>query len=219
MGGGPEVDKEMMEGAERSLDYVPEDRRVVGTLGWQAGIWAAFFLLVGCFILAGSKSPPGLVMMEILGAVFFVGLALALGQAFMHRNRTVLVRQDGLIQVFRKRRLDMVLSAEDIRLEKADIIVMLKIGAPLAIAAALFLAVGITMLWRERTIDSGTLSVLALGVASGVSLASAAWTTFFRRHLRVPVRNSRWLAEETVLLSARQFKLLFSGEDRGRPLR
>jgi drug/metabolite transporter (DMT)-like permease len=158
-------------------------------------------------------------MMEILGALFFVGIALALWQAFMHRNRTVLVREDGLIQVFRKRRLDMVVAAQDIRLEKADIIVMVKIGAPLAIAATLFLAVGITMLWRERTIDSGTLSVLALGVASGVSLASAAWTTFFRRHLRVPVRNSRWLAEETVLLSAGQFKILFPGEDRRRPLR
>ncbi|HNT44703.1 MAG TPA: hypothetical protein PKN85_09580 [Syntrophorhabdaceae bacterium] len=208
----------MMEGAERSLDYVPEDRRVAESLGWQPGIWASFFLLVGCIILAESKSPPDLVMMEILGVVFFAGLVLALWQAVMHRNRTVLVRQDGMIQVFRKRRLDMVVAAQEIRLEKVDIVAIIKIGAPLAIAAALFLALGLAMLWKDRAANSGSLSALALGLVSTASLASAFWTRFFRRHLLVPVRNSRWLAEETVLLSVKQHKLLFSGEDGGRPL-
>jgi len=158
------------------------------------------------------------VMMEILGVVFFAGLVLALWQAVMHRNRTVLVRQDGMIQVFRKRRLDMVVAAQEIRLEKVDIVAIIKIGAPLAIAAALFLALGLAMLWKDRAANSGSLSALALGLVSTASLASAFWTRFFRRHLLVPVRNSRWLAEETVLLSVKQHKLLFSGEDGGRPL-
>lgn len=208
----------MMEGAERSLDYVPEDRRMVESLGWQPGIWASFFLLVGSIILAESKSPPDLVMMEILGVVFFAGLALALWQAVMHRNRTVLVRQDGMIQVFRKRRLDMVVAAQEIRLEKVNIVAIVKIGAPLAIAAALFLALGLAMLWKDRAANSGSLSALALGLVSTASLVSAFWTRFFRRHLLVPVRKSRWLAEETVLLSVKQLKLLFSGEDGGGPL-
>ncbi len=218
MGNGNEAYQEMMEGAERSLDYVPEDRRVAERLGWQPGIWASFCLLLGCLILAECKWPPGLITMELLGVVFFAGLVLAVWQAAMHRNRTVLVREDGLIRVYRKRRLDMVVVAGDIRIEKADIVVILKIGAPLAIAAALFLGVGITMLWREREVSSDGLIVLALGLTLVASLASAFWTRFFRRHLLVPVRNSRWLAEETVLVSARQFEDLFSGKDGGRPL-
>lgn len=204
-----------MTGSERSLDYVPEGRRVVETLGWQPGIWASFFLLVGCFILAESRLPTGLFTMEVLGILFFVGLALAAWQVTMHRNRTVLVRDNGRIQLFRKRRLDMVIAGEEVRLEKADLVAMIKIGAPLSVAAALFLALGITMLWKDRTIDSGSLSVLALGVTSGVSLASAFWTRFFRRHLRVPIGNSRWFSEETVLVSPQQYKLLFPGPKTG----
>lgn len=206
-----------MTGAEQLLDYVPEDRRVVETLGWQPGIWASFFILVGCFILAECRLPPGLFTMEVLGVVFFAGFVLAAWQMNMHRNRTVLVRDNGQIQVFRKRRLDMVVAGEEIRLEKADFVAMIKIGAPLSVAAALFLALGITMLWKDRAIDSGSLSALALGVTSGVSLASGFWTSFFRRHLRVPVKNSRWLADKTVLVSPQQYKLLFPGRGQGAP--
>jgi len=207
-----------MTGAELSLDCVPEDRRVVETLGWQPGIWASFFILVGCFILAECTLPPDLFTMEVLGVVFFAGFVLAAWQMTMHRNRTVLVRDNGQIQVFRKGRLDIVVAGEEIGLEKADFVAMIKIGAPLAVAAALFLALGITMLWKDRTIDSGSLSVLALGVTSGGSLASASWTRFFRRHLRVPVKNSRWLAEETVLVSSQQYRLLFPGRKKGESL-
>jgi hypothetical protein len=182
---------------------------VVENLGWQPGIWASFFLVLSLFLIAECSVSPTLFTMEALGVVLFVGLALALWQVAMHRRRTVLVRDGGMIQVFRKRRLDMVLAEEKIRLVRVDIVVMMKVGAPLLIAAALFFAVGITMLWRDGMIDPGALGVLALGVTAAASLASACWTIFFRRHLRVPVRNSRWIAEETVLVSPRQFDLLF----------
>lgn len=204
--------------AEQLIDYVPEHRRVVETLGWQPGIWGGFFLAVGILILSESRLPLSTIKLELLGVVFFVGVALACWQTAMHRNRTVLVRDNGLIQVFRKRRLTMVVDPEEIGLEKADFILMLKIGIPLLMVAAIFIAVGGTMLWEDRKADADNLCILALGLASAASLASASWTRFFRRHLRVPVKNSRWLAEETVLVSPSQYRHLFALSQDSEPL-
>jgi hypothetical protein len=195
--------------AAQLLDYVPEHRRVVETLGWQPGIWGGFFLVVGILILSESRLPLSTITLQLLGVVFFVGVILACWQMAMHRNRTALVRDNGLIQVFRKRRLDMVVDPEEIGLEKADFVLMLKIGVPLLMCAAGFIAVGGTMLWEGKRANADNLCILALGLASGASLASASWTRFFRRHLRVPVKNSRWLAEETVLVSPSQYRHLF----------
>ncbi|MBP7527864.1 MAG: hypothetical protein KA801_08060 [Syntrophorhabdaceae bacterium] len=195
--------------AEQLIDYVPEHRRVVETLGWQPGIWGGFFLVVGILILSESRLPLSTITLELLGVVFFVGVVLACWQMAMHRNRTVLVRDSGLIRVFRKRRLDMVVDPEEIGLEKADFVLMLKIGVPLLMCAAGFIAVGGTLLWEDKKANADNLCILALGLASGASLASASWTRFFRRHLRVPVKNSRWFAEETVLVSPSQYRHLF----------
>jgi len=203
---------------EQLLDYVPEHRRVVETLGWQPGIWGGFFLVVGILILSESRLPLSTVTLELLGVVFFVGVVLACWQIRMHRNRTVLVRDNGVIEVFRKRRLDMVVDPEEIGLEKADFILMLKIGIPLLMCAAIFIGVGGTMLWEEKKANADIFCILSLGLASGVSLASAAWTRFFRRHLRVPVKNSRWLAEETVLVSPSQYRHLFPAPEENEPL-
>ncbi|MEN6465116.1 MAG: hypothetical protein ABFD62_08050 [Syntrophaceae bacterium] len=191
---------------------------MVETLGWQPGIWGGFFLVTGILILSESRLPLSTVKLELLGVVFFVGVVLACWQMMMHRNRTVLVRDNGLIQVFRKRRFDMALDPEEIGLEKADFILMLKIGVPLLMCAAIFIAVGGTMVWEDKTANADNLCILALGVASGASLVSASWTRFFRRHLRVPVKNSRWLAEETVLVSPSQYRHLFPPPEEGESL-
>ncbi len=137
------------------------------------------------------------------------GLGLAGYDLWRRKNCTVLVRDGEYIAVYRKGRLDLTLAPEEIGLEKADPVVMLKVGLPLAVCAVGFTVIGIMMLLRDRIVDAGSLSILALGFACGASLACAAWTRFRRCHLRVPVKGSRWLAQETVLVPPSRLKELF----------
>lgn len=191
------------------IDLVPEHRRVVETLGWQPGIWGCFFIVVGCLFALECKPPLSVLEWEILGLLAAAGLGLAAWELRRRKARTVLVRDGEFISVYHKGRLDSTVDPEDITLIKADLPVMLKIGAPLALCAVGFTAVGLIMLLRDRAADAGSLSVLALGLASGASFACAAWTRFFRCHLRVPVKGSWWQAEETVLVTPSQLKYLF----------
>ncbi len=191
------------------VDLVPEHRRVAETLGWQPGIWGCFFMAVGLFFALECKPPLSILEWEILGSLAAAGLCLAAWELLRRRGRTVLVRDGGRISVHRKGRLEMVLDPEDIRLVKADIVVMFKVGAPLLVCAAGFTALGMVMLLRDGMVDAAALSCLALGLACSASLASAAWTRFRCCRLRVPVKGSWWLAEETVLVSPSQLKELF----------
>ena len=191
------------------LVFVPEHRRVVETLGLQPGIWGCFFVVVGCLFALECKPPLSVLEWEILGFLAVAGLGLAAWELVRRRARTVLVRDGEYIAVYRKDRLDMTLDPEDISLVKADILVMLKVGVPLGVCAVGFTVIGLTMLLRDRSMDAGSLSALALGLACGTSFACAVWTSFRRCHLRVPVRGSRWLAEETVLVTPSQLKRLY----------
>lgn len=191
------------------LALVPEDRRVVETMGWQPGIWGCFFMIVGLSFALECKPPLSALEWEILGSLGAAGLGLAAWEFRRRRGRSVLVRDGGRIAVYRRGRLDMVLDREDIRLVKADLVVMLKVGVPLLVCAIGFTATGLVMFSRDRILDAGSLSSLALGLACGASLTSAAWTRFRRCHLRVPVKGSWWLAEETVLVSPSQLRELF----------
>jgi hypothetical protein len=124
------------------------------------------------------------------------------------------VREGANIKVFRKGRLDLTLTAGEIAIVNADIVTMLKIGTPLGLCAALFTAIGMTGILRDSVVLADDLIILSLGLACGASLASAAWTRFSCAHLRVPVRGSRWLEEETVLVPASRLEELFpSGRD------
>lgn len=194
------------------LVYVPEHRRVTEAPGWQPGIWGCFFIVVGLFIALECKPPLSVLEWEILGSLAAAGLGLAAWEFRRRRGRSVLVRDGERIAVYRKGRLDMVLDPGDIRLVKADLVVMLKVGVPLLVCAIGFTAIGVVMLLRDRTVDAGSLSSLALGLACAASLASAAWTRFYRCQLRVPVKGSWWLAEETVLVSPSQLKELFPAQ-------
>ncbi|HOW54582.1 MAG TPA: hypothetical protein PLR60_07990 [Syntrophorhabdaceae bacterium] len=188
------------------LVLVPEQRWVVETLGLQPGIWGCFFIIVGCLFALECKPPLSVLEWEILGLLAVAGLGLTAWELRRRRARTVLVRDGEYISVYRKGRLDMTLDPEDIRLVKADLLVMLKVGVPLGVCAVGFTVIGLMMMLRDRMMDAGSLSILALGLACGASFACAAWTRFWRCHLRVPVRGLRWLAEETVLVTPAQLK-------------
>lgn len=178
-------------------------------LGWQPGIWGALFLLVACMFVLPGKGPSIALEWWISGVSAALGLVLAGYEVWRRRNRTVLVREGGQIAVFRRGRRDMILDPGEISVEKADIVLMLKIGIPLAVCAAMFGGVGVMGLLRDEAAKADNLMILCLGLACGASLLSAAWTRFSCAHLRVPVRGSRWLAEETVLVPPSRLKYLF----------
>ncbi|MBI5576323.1 MAG: hypothetical protein HY896_08160 [Deltaproteobacteria bacterium] len=194
---------------EKELAYVPERRRVAETLGFQPGIWGAFFLIAACFFLFTGKGPTDDVLWMIAGCAAALGLALTGYEAWRRRNRTVLVREGDHIAVYRKGTLDLTLAPEEVTEEKPGIFVMLRIGIPLGMAAAIFLGVAITEILRDKTGIGETLLILSLGLACAASLASAAWIRFRYRHLQVRIEGSRWLAEETVLVHPSRMKDLF----------
>ena len=86
---------------------------------------------------------------------------------------------------------------------------MLRIGIPLGACGLAFTLIGIMVLMREKAVSSDSLIILSLGIVCWVSLAGAAWTRFSYTHLRVPVKGSRWLAEETVLIPNARLNELF----------
>ena len=192
------------------LIYTPERYEVVETLGWQPGIWGALFIVVAFLFAFPAKSFLSAIELVISGASAVLGLCLTGYEVHRRRNRTVLVRDSESIAVFRKGRLDMTLASGEIIIVKAGPVIMLKIGIPLGVCAAAFAAIGIIGILRDKAVNADNLIILSLGLACGASLASAAWTRFSFAHLRVPVKGSRWLAEETVLVPNSRLKELFS---------
>lgn len=188
---------------------MPERGKVVETLGWQPGIWGALFLVTAFLIVVSAGRPLLLIEWQISGGAAVLGLSLAGYEVWRRRNRTVLVKDGGHIAVFRKGRLDLTISPDEIRIVKAELLIMLKVGVPLGACAAAFTAIGIMGILEAEALNADNLIILSLGLACGASLVSAAWTRFFRVHLRVPVRGSRWLAEETVLVPFSRLKELF----------
>lgn len=195
------------------LDHVPERFRVPETLGLQPGIWGTLFLLVACHFAFGGKGPRIALEWTITAASGALGLALTGYEAWRRRNRTVLVRDGEEIAVFRKCRFDLAVAPGEIRRIEADAVTMLKIGVPLGLAGLLFTVLGISIAREGNSRDEGTM-ILLFGLACWASLASAAWTRFSCRHLRVPIKGSKWF-EESVLVRRKQIRKLYPDEETG----
>jgi hypothetical protein len=191
------------------LIQCPERHKVVETLGWQPGIWGTFFIAAACLLILPARRPLISLEWQMAGGSALIGVILVAYELRRRRNRTVLVREGANIKVFRKGRLDLTLTPGEITIVNADIVTMLKIGLPLGLSAALFSAIGITGILKSGALTVDDLIILCLGLACGASLASAAWTRFTCSHLRVPIKGSRWLVEETILVPASRLKELF----------
>jgi hypothetical protein len=190
------------------IEVVPEHQKVVETLGWQPGIWGAFFIVAACLFLIPSKGAPIVMEWLISGSAAAIGLVLASYEMWRRRNRTILVKDGEHIAIFRKGRLDLTITPSEITVAKAGLTIMMKVGIGLGACAAAFTAVGILGLARDKEGVVDNLIILSLGLTCGVSLACAAWTRFYRAHLQVPVKEG-WMAEETVLVPLSRLKELF----------
>lgn len=189
------------------IEHVQEHRRVAETFGFQGWIWGAFFLLTaGLFVLPGKAPLPAAAWAFSAGSAA-PGLALMAYEIWRRRRRVHLVRDGGNIAVYRQGRLDQTLAPDAITQVKAGLLLMLKVGIGLGACGAAFTALGLSEL-KGKADPIGTAMILSLGCACWASLLAAAWTRFFRIHLRVP-REKGWLVEETVLITPDQGKELF----------
>jgi hypothetical protein len=191
------------------IELVPEHARVVEALGGQCGIWGALFIAVACLMAVPGDEPWNLIEWVITGSSAVLGLCLTGYEVWRRRNRTVLVRDGEHIAVFRKGSLDLILTPGEFTLAKPELALILKIAICLGTAAALFTAIGIVGLVRDHGGAFDDVIILLLGLTSGFSLAAAARTCFFFSDVRTPIKNNRWLAEETVLIPSRRLKELF----------
>ena len=195
------------------LAYTTDDRRVVQSFGHQPVIFAT--LLVVTAAVLGFHTDT-----HILGVEFFV-VVCCYTLAFLviaydrlrRKRRIVLVRDGANVAVFRRRKYDLTVVPNAI-----SVIGLWSgglfhwgpyIAASLGLLGALLVAVGTTGLMKEgeMTGRSDFLIVLAAGIASWASLASALWTAFARVHLGVPVKGSKWSQE--ILVSPSRLKTVF----------
>jgi hypothetical protein len=191
------------------LFHIPEQDKFVETFGWQPGIWGGFCLVSAILFAIPAQSPFLPLALWITAGAAFAGFCLTGYEVRRRRNRTVLVIDSGKIAVYRHGALDLVLELAEVTVVRADLVTMVKIGVPLAIAALLFAAIGVIGLLRDEAAVIDNLIILSLGLACFGSLASAAWTRFRCAHLRVPLKGSRWMAEETVLIPVSRLPELF----------
>jgi hypothetical protein len=191
------------------IELIPEQQKVAEALGGQYGIWGAFFIAVACLMTVPGGGPTVPLIWVIAGSSGVLGLGLSGYEIWRRRNRTVLVRDGDHIAVFRKGSLDLILTPDEITLVKPGLALMLKIAVCLGMVALMFTAIGIRGLLQDQEGGVDHVIILSLGLTAGFSLAAAARTRFFFRHLGVPIKGSRWLAEETVLVPSRLLKELF----------
>lgn len=189
------------------IEQIQERRRAAETFGPQGWIWGTFFLLAaGLFVLPGKGPLPGIVWAFSAGSAA-LGLVLTAYEIWRRRRRVHLVKDGESIAVYRRGRLDQTLAPGAITQVKAGALLMFKIGIGLGACGTAFTAVGISEL-KGKADPIGSVMILSLGCACWASLLAAAWTRFFRIHLRVP-REKGWLVAETVLLTPSQVKELF----------
>jgi len=191
------------------LELVPECRRVPETFGLQPGIWGSALILSGILIAPWSLGPHAVAQIAIPAFLLTLGMALTGYEIRRRRNRTVLVKDDERFAIYRKGRLDRILVPGEIRTIEADFVSMLQIGIPLGLAGLLFTVLGIDVSVRDKSLREGGV-ILSFGVACWASLASAAWTRYACRHLRIPVRGKKWF-EESVLVHRSRIRELFGG--------
>lgn len=196
-------------GRREQFMHLPERQKVVETLAWQPGIWGGFSLVEACLFSLACTWPLIALEWEILGVSTALGLGLVGYEVWRRRNRTVLVRDGKHIAVFRKGILDLSLAPNEITRVQAGLDVMLRVGVPLGVCAVLFAGIGILGLLRDKAGTIDNLMILSLGLACGASLASAAWTRFSCAHLWVPIKGSKLMAKETVLVHSSRLKELF----------
>jgi hypothetical protein len=195
------------------LAYATEDRKVVQSFGHQPLIWAA--LLITTALVLSFNGGARLLSVEFLVVVCCIVLAFALIAYDKRRRkrRIVLVRDGVNVAVYRRRKYDLVVEPNTI-----SVIGLWSSGlfhwgpyiaGSLGLLGGLLVAVGATGLLRDGGItDRGDyLIVLAAGLASWASLASALWTTFARVHLGLPSKGLKWT--EDILVSPSQLKSVF----------
>ena len=154
--------------------------------------------------------PIEIIQWEISAISGAIGLSLAGYEIWRRRNRTVLVKDGEQIAVYRKGRLDLILASSEIIQVKAGLQIILQVGVGLGAFAVLFTVIGIMEFFRNmqgNIVDS--LLIMLLGLTCGASLVSAAWTRFACAHLRVPIKDGWFMAEETVLLPISRMQELF----------
>ncbi len=188
------------------IELIPERLRITESLGRQPEIWSVFFLLSALLIVSGEEYLPP----WIPGALTACGLALAGYSVWRRRNRTVLVNAGESVAVYRKGQLDLTLTRNDIVLKKPPLIVALHFGIGLGLSGVIFTAVAIACMADHGGVSADSLLILTAGLALLASFGSAAFVWFCFAHLAIPLRNSRLMAEETLLITRSQLQDLLA---------
>jgi hypothetical protein len=195
------------------LAYIPENNKVIQTFGHQPLVWASLSLIVAFFFGLQSHPPPVDQEFTVFAASAVLAFVFIAYEIRRRGRRTVLVKDGEDIAIYRRGRLDLVVPAGRISIATFRSGGLLHwgpfIGAPLALAGLLFVAVGVTVLSRHSGQAARTdgILILIMGFIFWTSLASALWTTFACAHLRLPVKGSKWTEE--VLVSSSALKKVF----------
>ena len=192
------------------IELIPNEQKVVESLGWQPGIFGALLTIVAYFFPALASYTPGYIEIAIFTTVGVIGLGLLYYEVRRRKNKTVLVRDSDVIAVFHGKRLDQTCKPEQIKLRNMPLATFIKIFIPILSFAAVFFIFVIIDLSMEP--GYRILNAVA-GLAMLASCASFIWTRFFCDALLIPVKEKQF-SLETVLIRPFQMKILFPNAGR-----
>jgi hypothetical protein len=202
-----------LRGGPTDLGYITEDRKVVQSFGHQPLILAMLLFATASVLCFHSDMRLLSVEFLVVACCFVLAFLLIVYDKRRRKRRVVLVSDGANVVIYRQKNHDLTVAPSTISVVgfwSSDLSHWGPyIAGSLGLLGTLLIAVGTTGLVRdgEITARNDDLIILAAGLASWASLASALWTSFARVHVGIPAKGSKWTEE--ILVSPSQLKNVF----------
>ncbi len=194
------------------IELIPNDQKVVESLGLQPAIFGALLVIVASVFPLVDSHARGDIENAVLAVTGIIGLGLLYYETRRRMNKAVLVRAGDVIALFRGRKLIRTCRPEEIKNHHMPLATFLTVFIPI-----LLFAVGFFLFAMIDTLEPGYRMLNAMAcLAMLASGASFFWTRFFCDALLLPARKKQFFLD-TVLIRPFQRKILFgdAGERKG----
>jgi len=186
------------------IELIPDEQKVVESLGLQPAIFGALLIIVASvFPLVDSHARED-IENAVLAVMGVCGLGLLYYEMRRRMNKAVLVRAGDVIALFRGRTLIRTCRPEEIKNHHMPLATFLTIFIPI-----LLFAIGFFLFAIIDTLEPGYRMLNAAAcLAMLASCASFFWTRFFCEELLMPGTKKQFFLD-TVLIRPFQRKILF----------
>ncbi|MRR15627.1 MAG: hypothetical protein EG826_04115 [Deltaproteobacteria bacterium] len=191
------------------LELIPDEQKVIESLGLQPAIFGALLIIVALVFPFVDAHPRGDIENAVLLVLGMGGFGLLYYEMRRRLKKAVLVRAGDVIAFFHGKVLIQVYRPEEIKDHHMPLATFLTIFIPILLLAILFF-----MFALVDSLEPGYRMLNALcGLALLASSASFFWTRFLCEELLLPGRKRQFFLD-SVLIRPFQRKILFGDEGR-----